>query len=165
MINLVDSSLDFWLTHGNYSKKFEKYYSKYLNVRWTLLVNSGSSANLLAFYALTSPLLKDRKINRGDEVITVAAGFPTSVAPIVQYGAVPVFIDMELVHFNIDIKQLEEAVSPKTKAVMKALTLGNPFDIKAVIEFCKINKLWLIEDNCDALGSLYESRMTGCGVI
>jgi CDP-6-deoxy-D-xylo-4-hexulose-3-dehydrase len=161
MINLVDSSLDFWLTYGDYSKKFEKELSKYLNVRWTFLVNSGSSANLLAFYTLTSPLLEERQIKRGDEVITVAAGFPTTVAPVVQYGAVPVFVDMELTHFNIDTTQLELALSPKTKAVMIAHTLGNPFNIKAVKEFCDKHNLWLIEDNCDALGSMYDGRPTG----
>lgn len=158
---LVDSSLDFWLTYGDYSKKFEKQLSDYLGVRWTFLVNSGSSANLLAFYALTSPLLKERQVKRGDEVITVAAGFPTTVAPIVQYGAVPVFVDMELTNFNIDTSKLEEAVSSKTKAVMIAHTLGNPFNIKAIKEFCDKHNLWLIEDNCDALGSTYDGKLTG----
>ncbi|RXJ79194.1 lipopolysaccharide biosynthesis protein RfbH [Arcobacter sp. F2176] len=161
MVNLVDSSLDFWLTYGSYSKKFENELSKFLNVRWSFLVNSGSSANLLAFYALTSPLLKERQIKRGDEVITVAAGFPTTVAPIVQYGAVPVFVDMELTHFNIDVSQLKLALSTKTKAIMIAHTLGNPFNIKAVKDFCDKHNLWLIEDNCDALGSTYEGRPTG----
>ncbi len=158
---LVDSSLDFWLTYGDYSKKFEKELSRYLNVRWTFLVNSGSSANLLAFYSLTSPLLKERQVKRGDEVITVAAGFPTTITPIVQYGAVPVFVDMELTHFNIDTTQLEKALSPKSKAVMIAHTLGNPFNIKAVKAFCDKHNLWLIEDNCDALGSTYEGKPTG----
>jgi CDP-6-deoxy-D-xylo-4-hexulose-3-dehydrase len=161
MINLVDSSLDFWLTYGEYSKKFEKNLSKFLGVRWSFLVNSGSSANLLAFFALTSPLLKERQIKRGDEVITVAAGFPTTIAPIVQYGAVPVFVDMELKTFNIDALALENALSPKTKAVMIAHTLGNPFDIKAIKAFCDKHKLWLIEDNCDALGSIYDGKFTG----
>ena len=161
MINLVDSSLDFWLTYGAYSKKFEKEFAKMLGVRWAFLVNSGSSANLLAFFALTSPLLKERRIKKGDEVITVAAGFPTTVAPIVQYGAVPVFVDMELEYFNIDHTKLELALSPKTKAVMVAHTLGNPFNIKVVKEFCDKHGLWLIEDNCDALGSLYEGKPTG----
>lgn len=161
MINLVDSSLDFWLTYGAYSKQFEKEFAKMLGVRWAFLVNSGSSANLLAFFALTSPLLKERHIKRGDEVITVAAGFPTTVAPIVQYGAVPVFVDMELQYFNIDHTKLELAISPKTKAVMVAHTLGNPFNIKAVKEFCDKHNLWLIEDNCDALGSLYDGKPTG----
>lgn len=158
---LIDSSLDFWLTYGDYSKKFEKKLAEYLGVRWAFLVNSGSSANLLAFYALTSPLLKDRQIKRGDEVITVAAGFPTTVAPIVQYGAVPVFVDMELTYFNIDVNQLEKALSPKTKAIMIAHTLGNPFNLRAVKEFCDKHNLWLIEDNCDALGSTYEGKPTG----
>lgn len=158
---LVDSSLDFWLTYGDYSKKFEKALSKYLGVRYAFLVNSGSSANLLAFFALTSPLLKDRQIKRGDEVITVAAGFPTTVAPIVQYGAVPVFLDIELDHINIDTTQLQKALSSKTKAVMIAHTLGNPFNIKAIKEFCDKHNLWLIEDNCDALGSTYEGKLTG----
>ena len=161
MVNLVDSSLDFWLTYGTYSKKFEKEFAKMLGVKWAFLVNSGSSANLLAFFALTSPLLKERRIKRGDEVITVAAGFPTTVAPIVQYGAVPVFVDMELEYFNIDHTKLELALSPKTKAVMVAHTLGNPFNIKAVKEFCDKHDLWLIEDNCDALGSLYDGKPTG----
>ncbi len=158
---LVDSSLDFWLTYGNYSKKFEKELAAYLGVRWAFLVNSGSSANLLAFYTLTSPLLEDRQIKRGDEVITVAAGFPTTVAPIVQYGAVPVFVDMELTYANIDVNELEKALSSKTKAIMIAHTLGNPFNLKAVKEFCDKHNLWLIEDNCDALGSLYEGKPTG----
>ena len=158
---LVDSSLDFWLTYGKYSKKFEEKLAEFLGVRWALLVNSGSSANLLAFYALTSPLLKERQIKRGDEVITVAACFPTTVAPIVQYGAVPVFVDMELTYFNIDVTQLEAALSPKTKAIMIAHTLGNPFNIRAVKEFCEKHNLWLIEDNCDALGGTYEGKPTG----
>ncbi len=158
---LVDSSLDFWLTYGDYSKKFEKQLAKYLGVRWAFLVNSGSSANLLAFYALTSPLLKERQVKRGDEVITVAAGFPTTVAPIVQYGAVPVFVDMDLTHANVDVTQLELALSPKTKAIMIAHSLGNPFNLRAVKEFCDKHNLWLIEDNCDALGSTYEGKPTG----
>ncbi|MFA6195042.1 MAG: lipopolysaccharide biosynthesis protein RfbH [Sulfurimonas sp.] len=161
MINLVDSSLDFWLTYGDYSKQFEKKLAEYLGIRWTFLVNSGSSANLLAFYALTSPLLKERQVKRGDEVITVAAGFPTTVAPIVQYGAVPVFVDMDLTYANIDVTQLELALSPKTKAVMIAHTLGNPFNIKAVKAFCDKHNLWLIEDNCDALGTTYDGKPTG----
>ena len=161
MMNLVDSSIDFWLTYGSYSKTFEKKFAEYLSVRWAFLVNSGSSANLLAFFALTSPLLKEQQVKRGDEVITVAAGFPTTVSPIVQYGAVPVFVDMELDYCNIDVTQLEKALSPKTKAVMIAHTLGNPFDIKAVKEFCDKHNLWLIEDNCDALGSTYAGKLTG----
>lgn len=158
---LVDSALDFWLTYGEYSKRFEKELAKYLGTKYALLVNSGSSANLLAFFALTSPLLKDRRIKRGDEVITVAAGFPTTVAPIVQYGAVPVFVDMDLKYSNIDVTQLELAISKKTKAVMLAHTLGNPFNLNVVKDFCDKNNLWLIEDNCDALGSTYEKKYTG----
>ncbi|MDO5318007.1 MAG: lipopolysaccharide biosynthesis protein RfbH [bacterium] len=161
MVNLVDSSLEFWLTYGRYSRQFEKGLADYLGVRFCLLVNSGSSANLLAFSTLTSPLLEDRQVKRGDEVITVAAGFPTTIAPIVQYGAVPVFVDVERETGNIDASQLEQALSPKTKAVMLAHSLGNPFNIKAVKTFCEKHNLWLVEDNCDALGSKYEGRLTG----
>ncbi|MBQ7275438.1 MAG: lipopolysaccharide biosynthesis protein RfbH [Clostridiales bacterium] len=165
MVNLVDSSLEFWLTSGRYTDEFEKKFAQYLGVKFCSLVNSGSSANLGAFMALTSPLLKDRRIKRGDEVITVAAGFPTTVAPIIQYGAVPVFVDVTIPQYNIDVTKLEEALSPKTKAVMIAHTLGNPFDLKAVKEFCTKNNLWLVEDNCDALGSKYtidgEEKFTG----
>lgn len=165
MVNLVDSALEFWLTAGRYTDEFEKNFAKYLNVRFCSLVNSGSSANLCAFMALTSPLLKERRINRGDEVITVAAGFPTTVAPIIQYGAIPVFVDVTIPQYNIDVTMLEEALSNKTKAVMVAHTLGNPFDLKAVKEFCDKHNLWLVEDNCDALGSKYEidgeERFTG----
>lgn len=161
MCNLVDSSLEFWLTYGRYSKQFEKRLAQLLGIKYAFLVNSGSSANLLAFMALTSPLLKERAINRGDEVITVAAGFPTTVAPIIQFGAVPVFVDVDLETFNIDVTQLENAKSPKTKAVMLAHTLGNPFDIRAIKDFCDRHKLWLIEDNCDALGSTYDGKHTG----
>ncbi|MBR6393077.1 MAG: lipopolysaccharide biosynthesis protein RfbH [Eubacterium sp.] len=152
---LVDSALDFWLTAGRYYNEFEKSFAEYLGVKYVSLVNSGSSANLLAFYALTSPLLKERRINRGDEVITVAAGFPTTVAPIIQYGAVPVFVDITIPEYNVDVTRLEAALSSKTKAVMLAHTLGNPFNIEAVKAFCDKNGLWLIEDNCDALGSEY----------
>ena len=161
MTNLVDSALEFWLTYGRYSRQFEKGLADYLGVRFALLVNSGSSANLLAFMTLTSPLLKERQIKRGDEVITVAAGFPTTIAPIVQYGAVPVFVDIELETANVAVDQLEKALSPKTKAVMLAHTLGNPFDLKAVKAFCEKHNLWLIEDNCDALGSKYDGKFTG----
>lgn len=156
MVNLVDSSLEFWLTSGRYTDQFEKDLSEYLGVKYCSLVNSGSSANLLAFMALTSPLLKERQIKRGEEVITVAAGFPTTIAPMIQYGAVPVFVDVTIPQYNIDVTMLEEAVSEKTKAVMIAHTLGNPFDLKAVKEFCDRHNLWLIEDNCDALGSRYQ---------
>lgn len=155
MVNLIDSSLDFWLTSGMYTDKFEKELARFLKLKYSLLVNSGSSANLLAFWALTSPKLGEKRICRGDEVITVAAGFPTTVAPIVQYGAVPVFVDVTLPQYNIDVTQLEQAYSSKTKAVMIAHTLGNPFDLKAVKAFCDQYDLWLIEDNCDALGSRY----------
>ncbi|WP_261529582.1 lipopolysaccharide biosynthesis protein RfbH [Campylobacter lari] len=161
MENLIDSSLDFWLTAGRYSEQFEKNLANFLGVKWAFLVNSGSSANLLAFYALTSPLLKERQIKRGDEVITVAAGFPTTIAPVVQYGAVPVFVDMELQFANVDVTQLEKALSSKTKAIMIAHSLGNPFNIKVIKEFCDKNNLWLIEDNCDALGSKYNGKYTG----
>lgn len=156
MCNLVDSALEFWLTSGRYVQEFEAGLSKYLGVKYTAVVNSGSSANLLAFMTLTSPLLKERRIRPGDEVITVAAGFPTTVSPIINYGAVPVFVDVTIPQYNIDITQLEEALSEKTKAVMIAHTLGNPFDLQAVKDFCKKHNLWLIEDNCDALGSTYE---------
>lgn len=155
MQNLVDSALEFWLTSGRYTEEFEQKFAQYLQVKYCSLVNSGSSANLLAFMALTSPLLGERAIRRGDEVITVAAGFPTTVAPIVQYGAVPVFVDVTIPQYNIDVAMLEQALSEKTKAVMIAHTLGNPFDLKAVKEFCDRHNLWLIEDNCDALGSEY----------
>lgn len=161
MTNLVDSALDFWLTQGSHAKKFEAKLAEFLGVRWALMVNSGSSANLLAFMALTSPLLGDRRVLRGDEVITVAAGFPTTVAPIIQYGAVPVFVDIEMKTFNIDVTLLEQALSPRTKAVMVAHTLGNPFNLQEVKAFCEKNNLWLIEDNCDALGSTYEGKYTG----
>lgn len=164
-VNLIDSSLEFWLTAGRYANKFEKDFAEYLDVKYCSLVNSGSSANLLAFMTLTSPLLEDRQIKRGDEVITVAAGFPTTVAPIIQYGAVPVFVDLTIPQYNIDVSQLENALSDKTKAVMIAHTLGNPFDLEYVSKFCKENNLWLVEDNCDALGSTYningETKLTG----
>lgn len=155
MVNLVDSALEFWLTSGRYTDEFEKNFAKYLNVRFCSLVNSGSSANLIAFMALTSDLLGDRKIERGDEVITVAAGFPTTVSAIIQYGAVPVFVDVTIPQYNIDVTKLEEAYSEKTKAVMIAHTLGNPFDLAAVKAFCQKHQLWLVEDNCDALGTRY----------
>lgn len=165
MVNLVDSSLEFWLTSGRYTSEFEKKLADYLGVKYCSLVNSGSSANLNAFMALTSPLLGERRINRGDEVITVAAGFPTTVTPIVQYGAVPVFVDVTIPQYNIDVSLLEEAYSTKTKAVMIAHTMGNPFSLKAVKDFCGKHNLWLVEDNCDALGSRYtideETKFTG----
>ena len=165
MVNLVDSSLEFWLTSGRYTSEFEKKLADYLGIKYCSLVNSGSSANLNAFMALTSPLLGERRINRGDEVITVAAGFPTTVTPVIQYGAVPVFVDVTIPQYNIDVSLLEEAYSERTKAVMIAHTLGNPFDLKTVKAFCDEHHLWLVEDNCDALGSKYridgEEKFTG----
>ena len=155
MCNLVDSALEFWLTSGRYVQAFEKGLAEYLGVKYVSVVNSGSSANQLAFMTLTSPLLGERRIKRGDEVITVAAGFPTTVSPIINYGAVPVFVDVTIPQYNIDVSRLEKAVSDKTKAVMIAHTLGNPFDLQSVRVFCDKYKLWLIEDNCDALGSTY----------
>lgn len=156
MVSLVDSALDFWLTAGRYVDRFEREFAQFLGVKHCIAVNSGSSANLLAFMALTSPLLGSRRIGRGDEVITVAAGFPTTVAPILQYGAVPVFVDVEIPQYNIDCSKLDSALSSKTKAVMIAHTLGNPFNLRAIKAFCSIHELWMIEDNCDALGSLYD---------
>lgn len=165
LVNLVDSSLDFWLTAGRYADKFEKEFARFLGVKYSLLVNSGSSANLLAFMALTSPKLGERRIRRGDEVITVAAAFPTTVAPIIQYGAIPVFVDVTIPEYNIDCNQLEDALTEKTKAVMIAHTLGNPFNLRYILDFCNRHNLWLIEDNCDSLGSRYfyngEWRYTG----
>lgn len=167
IINLIDSSLDFWLTTGKYAEKFEKEFADFLGVKHCSLTNSGSSANLLAFMALTSHKLGERRINKGDEVITVAAGFPTTVAPIIQYGAIPVFIDVTLPTYNIDVSQLESALSNKTKAIMIAHTLGNSFDLQAVKEFCDQHKLWLIEDNCDALGAkyLYQGEWKATGTV
>lgn len=165
MCKLVDSALEFWLTSGRYTEQFEIDFAKYLGIRYCSLVNSGSSANLLAFMTLTSPLLKERQIQRGDEIITVAAGFPTTVAPMIQYGAIPVFVDVTIPQYNIDVDMLEKALSEKTRAVMIAHTLGNPFDLKEVSRFCKEHNLWLIEDNCDALGTQYtisgETKFSG----
>ena len=165
MKNLVDSALEFWLTSGRYTAQFEKKFAEYLGVRYCSLVNSGSSANLCAFMALTSPLLGERQVLPGDEMITVAAGFPTTVTPAIQYGVVPVFVDVTIPQYNIDITMLEEALTDKTKVVMAAHTLGNPFDLSAVKEFCDKHNLWLVEDNCDALGSKYivngEEKFTG----
>lgn len=165
MCSLVDAALDFWLTTGRFSDTFEKEFADWLGVRYASLVNSGSSANLLAFMALTAPELGERRIKRGDEVITVACGFPTTVTPMLQYGAVPVFVDVTVPQYNIDVTRLKEAYSPKTKAVMIAHTLGNPFDIKEVKVFCEKQNLWLVEDNCDALGTKYtidgETKFTG----
>lgn len=165
MVNLVDSSLEFWLTAGRYTAQFENEFSKFLDIKYCSLVNSGSSANLIAFMTLTSPLLGKRTVKKGDEIITVAAGFPTTVAPIIQFGAIPVFIDITIPQYNIDVTMLERALSDKTKAVMVAHTLGNPFDLSSVKDFCNKNNLWLIEDNCDALGAEYtingEQKFTG----
>ena len=165
MQSLTDAMLDFWLTTGRFSKEFEKNFAEWIGVKYAHLVNSGSSANLIAFSVLTAPELGDRQIKRGDEVITVACGFPTTITPILQYGAVPVFVDVTVPQYNIDVNQLEEALSDKTKAVMIAHTLGNPFDLKAVKAFCDKHNLWLVEDNCDALGTKYtidgETKFTG----
>lgn len=165
MQSLTDATLDFWLTSGRFCEEFEKEFAKWIGVRFAHLVNSGSSANLVAFMTLTAPELKERQIKRGDEVITVACGFPTTVTPIIQYGAIPVFVDVTIPQYNIDVTQLEAAYNEKTKAVMIAHSLGNPFDLKTVKEFCDKHNLWLVEDNCDALGSKYtingETRFTG----
>jgi CDP-6-deoxy-D-xylo-4-hexulose-3-dehydrase len=155
MVNLVDSSLDFWLTSGHYTEEFEKGLSDYLSVKYCSFVNSGSSAILLAFSALTSPLLDNRRILPGDEVIAVACTFPTTISPVLMYGAVPVFVDVTVPQYNIDTNVLESALSEKTKAVILAHTMGNPFNIQKVKDFCDEHNLWLIEDNCDALGSCY----------
>lgn len=165
MCALTDAMLDFWLTTGRFAGEFEREFAKWIGVRYAHLVNSGSSANLLAFSVLTAPELGERQIRRGDEVITVACGFPTTVTPVLQYGAVPVFVDVTVPQYNIDVSQLEAALSEKTKAVMIAHTLGNPFDLTAVKAFCDKHSLWLVEDNCDALGTRYtiggETRFTG----
>ena len=165
MCSLVDAALDFWLTTGRFSEQFEREFAAWIGVKYAHLVNSGSSANLLAFMALTAPELGERRIRRGDEVITVACAFPTTVTPVLLYGAVPVFVDVTVPQYNIDVTKLEGALSERTKAVMIAHTLGNPFDLKAVRAFCDAHGLWLIEDNCDALGTKYtidgETRYTG----
>lgn len=165
MCSLVDSALDFWLTTGRYADRFEEEFAAWLGVKFANLVNSGSSANLIAFSALTAPELGERRIKKGDEVITVACGFPTTVTPIIQYGAIPVFVDVTIPQYNIDVAMLEKARSEKTKAVMIAHTLGNPFDLAAVKAFCDKYNLWLVEDNCDALGTQYvlngETRFSG----
>lgn len=167
LVNLVDSALEFWLTAGRYTKEFEQRLGDYLGIKHVAVVNSGSSANLLAFMALTSYELGDRRICKGDEVITVAAGFPTTIAPIIQYGAVPVFVDVTIPEYNINITQLEKARSEKTKAVMLAHTLGNPFNVQVVKDFCDKYGLWMVEDNCDALGSevLYNGQWKKTGTI
>ncbi|MDM8110968.1 lipopolysaccharide biosynthesis protein RfbH [Phascolarctobacterium faecium] len=165
MCALTDATLDFWLTTGRFAEQFEKKFAEWLGVKFAHLVNSGSSANLIAFMTLTATELGERQIKKGDEVITVACGFPTTVTPIIQYGAIPVFVDVTIPQYNIDIAKLELALSKKTKAVMIAHTLGNPFNLKEVKAFCEKYNLWLIEDNCDALGSEYtingQTKFTG----
>jgi CDP-6-deoxy-D-xylo-4-hexulose-3-dehydrase len=159
--NMVDASLDGWLTTGRFNEAFEKKLRDFLGVKFLITTNSGSSANLLAFSALTSPKLKERAIKSGDEVIGVAAGFPTTVNPILQFGAIPVFVDVDIATHNIDVTKIEAAISSKTKAIMLAHSLGNPFNLKVIIEICKKHNLWLIEDNCDSLGSRYNGQLTG----
>ncbi len=159
--NMVDAALDGWLTTGRFNRKFEKQLANKLNVKYCITVNSGSSANLVAFNTLTSPKLRDRAISKGDEVITVAAGFPTTVNPIVQFGAIPVFVDVDIKTHNIDVDLIEGAITPKTKAIMLAHTLGNPFNVERVKQICDDNNLWLIEDCCDALGSTYNNQLVG----
>ncbi|MBP7860121.1 lipopolysaccharide biosynthesis protein RfbH [bacterium] len=161
LVNLVDSSLDFWLTTGRYANEFEQKFAAYLGRRYALLTNSGSSANLLAVSALTSPKLKDRQLVPGDEVITVACGFPTTVNPIYQNNLVPVFVDVDLATYNANVAQVEAAISPRTKAIFLAHTLGNPFDLEAIKALCQTHQLFLLEDNCDALGSKYDNKLTG----
>ena len=159
--NMVEASLDGWLTAGRFNKEFEKRLAKFIGIKQLITVNSGSSANLIAFSTLTSPKLRERAIKPSDEVITVAAGFPTTINPIVQFGAIPVFVDVKIPTYNIDENAIEEAITPKTKAIMIAHTLGNPFNLKAVKSICEKKNLWLIEDSCDALGSTYENQMVG----
>lgn len=161
MVNLVDASLDFWLTSGRYAQEFETKFAEFMGQTSCMLVNSGSSANLIAVTSLTSPLLKSHRLKKGDEVITVAAGFPTTVNPIIQNGLVPVFVDVDLETFNVDITQLEKALSNKTRAIVLAHTLGNPFDLGYVKDFCKENNLFLVEDCCDAIGTKYNGKMVG----
>jgi CDP-6-deoxy-D-xylo-4-hexulose-3-dehydrase len=161
LLHAVDASLDGWLTTGRYANQFEKELARYFGSRFSLFVNSGSSANLVAFYTLTSPKLGERAIRPGDEVITVAAGFPTTVNPIIQFGCIPVFVDVDIPTYNISVSQLENAISSKTKAIMIAHTLGNPFNLKVVVEFAKKYNLWLIEDDCDSLGATYDNKKTG----
>ncbi|MFT4554178.1 MAG: CDP-6-deoxy-D-xylo-4-hexulose-3-dehydrase [Chlamydiales bacterium] len=161
LVHLVDSSLDFWLTTGRFAEQFEKEFAEFMDRRFCLLTNSGSSANLLALTALTSPLLRERRLLPGDEVITVAAGFPTTVNPIIQNGCIPVFLDVDIPTYNIDITHLERAITKKTKAIMLAHTLGNPFNLEIVKEVARKNKLWLIEDCCDAVGSMYQGKKVG----
>jgi len=157
----VDASLDFWLTSGRYTEAFESAFSEFTGAEYSILVNSGSSANLIALTSLMSPLLGDRKLKKGDEVIAVAAGFPTTVNPIIQNGLVPVFVDVEIGSYNINLDHLKRALSPKTRAIFLAHTLGNPYDLDAIMEIVRAHNLWLIEDCCDALGSMYKGKMVG----
>lgn len=157
----VDATLDGWLTTGRYAKQFESDLAEYIGCKKSILVNSGSSANLTAFYSLTSPSLGKRAIQKGDEVITVAAGFPTTINPLIQFGCIPVFVDIDIPTYNIDVNQIEAAISPKTKAIMIAHALGNPFNLKIVKEITEKYKLWLIEDDCDSLGATYDGQKTG----
>lgn len=161
LMNMIDATLDMWLTTGRFNDNFEKKLADFLEVKYSLTVNSGSSANLLALSALTSPKLGSKKLNRGDEVITVAAGFPTTINPIIQCGLIPVFLDVEISTCNIDVTQIEEAITDKTRAIFVAHTLGNVFDIESVMQICEKYNLWLIEDNCDALGSKFKNKYTG----
>lgn len=161
LVSLVDSSLDFWLTSGRYSEEFEARFSEFTGAEYSYLVNSGSSANLVAFSALTSPLLGEKRLKAGDEVISVAAGFPTTLNPVIQNGMIPVFVDVDIGTYNIDVKQLEAAISPKTKAIFLAHTLGNPYDLDAIMALVKKYDLWFVEDCCDALGSYYKGKMVG----
>ncbi len=161
LINLVDASLDFWLTAGRYSAEFESKLADFLGVKYALLANSGSSANLLAIAALTSPLLKERRLQPGDEVITTACGFPTTLNPILQHNLVPIFVDIELGTYAIDAAKIEKAITPKTKAIFVAHTLGNPVNIGHILQIAKKHNLWFVEDNCDALGSTYNGKYTG----
>jgi CDP-6-deoxy-D-xylo-4-hexulose-3-dehydrase len=161
ILNMVEAALDGWLTTGRFNEQFEEKLGEYLGVKHVITVNSGSSANLVAFSTLTSPRLGDRAVKQGDEVISVAAGFPTTVNPILQFGAVPVFVDVELATYNIDVSKLEGAITSKTKAIMLAHTLGNPFNLNAIVALCKKYNLWLVEDCCDALGSTYNGKLVG----
>jgi CDP-6-deoxy-D-xylo-4-hexulose-3-dehydrase len=161
LLHAVDASLDGWLTTGRFGAQFEKELARYFGSRFALLVNSGSSANLLAFYTLTSPKLGDRALQKGDEVITVAAGFPTTVNPIIQYGCIPVFLDVDIPTYNIKAEDIEAAITPKTKAIMIAHTLGNPFNVSTVMEIARKYNLWVIEDDCDSLGATYGNKKTG----
>ncbi|MDD2523841.1 MAG: lipopolysaccharide biosynthesis protein RfbH [Endomicrobiaceae bacterium] len=161
LCNMIDASLDMWLTTGRFNDEFEKKLAKFLHIKYALSTNSGSSANLLALSALTSYKLGDRQLKQGDEVITVASGFPTTVNPIIQLGLTPVFVDCEIETYNIDTNKIEEAISPKTKAIFIAHTLGNPFDLDKILKICQKHNLWLVEDSCDALGATFKNQNVG----